>query len=289
MLKLIKSFSKLSLIFFVSMAVFTGCSSDKDVASDKNIIFGVTPWTSTIPPTKVAELILQDMGYTVEEISADAGSVFAGLSQGDIDVFMDSWLPDMHKNYMDKFGDSIDDISISYPNGELGLVIPSYIDGIDTVEDLRGKEEIFGGKIYGIEEGAGITVTTRELIESYGLDFEYVASSEGAMLAQSSKLMQNKEPVIFVGWRPHTMFVNYDLKVLEDTQGFFKTSEVHVLANESVKEKYPDAYKFLSNWSIDVADVEKMIFEIESGRTPEEVAQEWIDNNQDKVNKMLEE
>lgn len=289
MLKLIKSFSKVSLVVAISMGIFTGCFGDKDVASNKKIIFGVTPWTSTVPPTKVAGLILQDMGYTVEEISADAGSVFAGLSKGDIDVFMDSWLPDIHKDYMDNFGSTIDDISVSYPDGELGLVIPNYVEGIDSVEDLKGKEDLFGGKIYGIEEGAGITITSREMIESYGLDFEYVASSEGAMLAQASKLMQNEEPVIFVGWRPHTMFVNHDLKVLKDTKGFFKTSEIHVLANESVKENYPDAYEFLSNWSIDVDDVEKMILEIESGRSAEEVAKEWIDNNQDKVNKMLEE
>lgn len=287
MSKLVKSFLKLSLVFTIITGIFTGCASDADGASDKEITFGVTPWTSTVPPTKVAKLILEDIGYTVKEVSADAGGVYAGLSKGDIDVFMDAWLPDMHKNYMKTFGSNIDDTAVSYPDGELGWVIPAYVEGINTVEDLKGKEDLFDGKVYGIEEGAGMTMTSREMIEGYGLNFEYVASSEGGMLAQASKLIQNEEPVIFLGWRPHPMFVNYDLKVLKDEKGFFKTSEVHVLTNKGVKEKSPDAYEFLSKWSIDVGDVEKMIVEIEGGRSAEEVAKEWIDNNQDKVNEML--
>ena len=293
MLKSIKSLSKLGLIFTITTGLFMGCASDKDVVndqvntSDKKIIFGVTPWTSTIPPTKIAGLILKDMGYTVEEISADAGSVYAGLSKGDVDVFMDSWLPDTHKNYMDTFGENIDDVSVSYPDGELGWVIPNYIEGINSMDDLKGKEDLFGGKIYGVEEGAGITIASKEALEGYGFDFEYVASSEGAMLAQVSKLMKNEEPVIFVGWRPHPMFINYDLNVLKDEKEYFKTSEIHVIANKSLKEEQPEAYEFLSKWSIDVGDVEKMIVEIESGKSAEEVAKEWISNNQDKVNKML--
>ncbi len=286
MSKSIKKFFKLSLLLVFVIGVFAGCSGDKEGAGDKKITLGVTPWTSTIPPTKVARLILEDMGYTVEEISADAGGVYAGLSKGDIDAYFDSWLPDIHKNYMESFGSTIEDVAISYPDGELGWVIPAYVEGIDSIEDIKGNEALFEGKVYGIEEGAGMTMTSREMIPAYGLDLEYVASSEGGMLAQASKLILNKKPVIFLGWRPHPMFVNYELKVLQDPQGFFKTSEVHVLAHQSLKEKYPDVHSFLSKWSIDVGDVEQMIVDIEAGESAEAVAQKWIDNNQDKVKMM---
>lgn len=199
---------------------------------------------------------------------------------------MDAWLPDMHANYMAEFGENIDDTAISYPNGELGWVIPSYVEGIASIEDIKGKEDTFGGEIFGIEEGAGMTTTSREMIDAYGLDLDYVASSEGGMLAQASRLIGQEKPVLFLGWRPHPMFVDYDLKVLKDPKEYFKTSEVHVLTNKDFKEKAPEAYDFLSNWSIDVGDIEKMIVEIDSGRSAEEVAQEWIDQNQEKVNEM---
>lgn len=293
MFKLIKSCILLVLI----IGVLSGCqpkanenteNGDTTTNKDVTITFGVTPWTSTAPPTEIATKILEDMGYNVESINADAGGVYAGLSKGDIDVFMDAWLPDMHKNYMEKFGKDIDDVSVSYPDGELGWVVPTYVEGINSVEDIKGREDEFDGKIYGIEEGAGMTMTSKEMIEAYGLDLEYVASSEAGMLAQSSKLIKDKKPVVFLGWRPHPMFVNYDLKVLKDPKGYFKTSEVHVLTNKELKDKAPGTYAFLSKWNIDIEDVEKMIVEIDGGKSVEDVAEEWISQNQDKVNEMIE-
>lgn len=261
--------------------VFVGCGK-----TDKTITFGVTPWTSTVPPTYVAKTILEDMGYTVELQNADVGVVFAGLAKGDIDVFMDSWLPDMHKNYLEKYGDKLDDVAISYKEGELGWVVPQYVD-INTVDEIKGKEDLFGGKMYGIEEGAGMTMTSREMIEEYDLDLEYVASGEPAMLAQVKKEIANGNPVLFLGWRPHSMFATWDLKVIPDSKGYFKTSEVHVIASADLKEKSPDAYHFFKNWSMPVGDIEEMILKMDNGADPAELAKEWIENNQDKVNAML--
>ncbi|MCM3601999.1 glycine betaine ABC transporter substrate-binding protein [Robertmurraya korlensis] len=281
---------RVSLLLLLTFILLVGCSSGASTSGEtgdsKNVTinFGVTPWTSTIPPTKVAKLLLEDMGYTVKETSADAGGVYTGLSKGDLDVFMDAWLPEMHANYMEKYADSLDDTAVSYADGELGWVIPTYVKGIESVEDLKGKEDLFGGKVYGIEEGAGMTVTSHKIIEELGLDLEYVASSEGGMLAQVQRLMAKEEPVLFLGWRPHPMFANYDLKVLSSPEGYFDTSEVHVITNNELKDKAPEAYELLNNWSINVSDIEKMIVEIEdNNRDAEEVAQEWIDNHPDEV------
>ncbi len=283
---------KVSLLLLLAFILLVGCSSGastsgengEEESKDITINFGVTPWTSTIPPTKVAKLLLEDLGYTVKETNADAGGVYTGLSKGDLDVFMDSWLPVMHANYMEQFGDKLEDTAVSYTDGELGWVIPTYVEGIESIEDLKGKEDLFGGKVYGIEEGAGMSVTSKKMIEELGLDFEYVASSEGGMLAQAQRLMAKEEPVLFLGWRPHPMFANYDLKVLPSPEGYFDTSEVHVITNNELKDKAPEAYELLSNWSMNVSDIEKMIVEIEdNNRDAEEVAQEWIDNHPDEV------
>ena len=122
--------------------------------------------------------------------------MYTGLASGQIDVFMDSWLPDTHKNYMDKYGDKITDTAISYPNGELGWVVPTYMTDINSIEDLIGKENLFEGKVYGIDEGAGITETSREVIKGYELNLDYATSSEAAMLAQAKKLIPAEKPVL---------------------------------------------------------------------------------------------
>ncbi|QBP40260.1 glycine betaine ABC transporter substrate-binding protein [Paenisporosarcina antarctica] len=276
------------------LTVAAACSSNNskneegtnsEEAKQETITFGVTPWTSTVPPTKIASLILQDMGYKVEETSADVGSLFMGLSRGDLDVFMDAWLP-MHQTYLDKFEGDIQSTAVSYPEAETGWTVPVYMEDVNSIEDLKGREDEFNNEYYGIEKGSSAGIESDEIIKAYEFDFTQVNSSEGGMLAQAQRMMDQEKPVVFYGWRPHTMFNKFDLKVLTNEQGFFETSSVEVITNTDLKENSPEAYEFLSNWSISIDDVEEMIVKIEEGQDPEEVAQEWIDNNEDKVNEM---
>lgn len=282
-----RKFLKVGLVLALTFTLALAGCANADDEKDVTLTFGVTPWTSTVPPTEVAKLILQDMGYEVKLQNADAGVVYTGLAGGDLDIFMDAWLPDMHKNYMEQYGDKLVDTAISYNEGELGWVIPKYVENINSVDDIVGNEDLFDGKIYGIEEGAGMTMTSAEMIEAYGLDLEYVASGEPAMLTQAQKMIQKEEPVLFLGWRPHDMFAKWDLKVLPGSKGYFKTSEVHVITTKGLEEKAPEAFNFLKNWSMPVGDIEQMILDINNGADPEERAQQWIDENQDKVNAML--
>ncbi|MCL7748987.1 glycine betaine ABC transporter substrate-binding protein [Halalkalibacter alkaliphilus] len=278
----------------VFLATAVGCASGEtsgetteENSNGETITFGVTPWTSTVPPTQIASLILQDMGYEVVETNADVGNVFMGLSRGDLDVFMDAWFP-MHQVHMERFEDTVVDTAVSYPEAETGWVVPNYMEDINSVEDIVGNEDLFNNEMYGIEEGTSAQEETNEMIEALGLDITQVNSSEGGMLAQAQRQMQQEEPVIFFGWRPHTMFNKYDIKVIGNDAGFFETSSVHVVTNHELQEKAPDAFEFLSNWNISIDDVEEMIVQIEDeGQDPEEAAREWIDNNQDKVNEML--
>ncbi|MGB2993604.1 MAG: glycine betaine ABC transporter substrate-binding protein [Paenisporosarcina sp.] len=226
------------------------------------------------------------MGYEVKETASDAGSVYMGLSRRDLDVFMDAWVP-MHQTYLDKFEGKIESTAVSYPEADTGWTVPTYMEDINSLEYLKGREGEFDNEFYGIETGAGATIESAEIIEAYEFDFKQVSSSEGGMLAQAQRLMEQEKPVVFYGWRPHTMFNKFDLKVLTNEKGFFETSSVQVITNSELKDNAPEAYEFLSNWNITLDEVEEMIVKIEDGQEPEEVAQEWIDNNQDKVNEMI--
>ncbi|MDQ0255757.1 glycine betaine/proline transport system substrate-binding protein [Evansella vedderi] len=264
-------------------------TTDGDVNRDITITMGLTNWTSTIPPTYIAKEILEDLGYTVELQPADPGMVFTGLHRGDIDVFMDAWLPDMHANFMERYGENIDDVAVSYTEGEMGWVIPDYVDeSIQTVSDIRGNEHLFDNQIFGIEEGAGMTDSGRAMIEAYDLDLTYVASSEPGMLTEARRHISNEEPVLFLGWRPHPMFADWDLRVLEeDEEEFHPTSQVHILTTSGLDERAPEVYNFFSNWSIPINDVEEMIVKYDEGMSEEELAREWIEENQDRVQEML--
>lgn len=289
------------VLFSLMIAMFVigivGCSSDgeaedstgqKPEGNKETITFGVTPWTSTVPPTKIASIIVQEMGYEVNEIEADAGNVYAGLSRGDLDVFMDSWFP-AQEHYVEKYSDNIESIAVSYDEADSGLVVPNYMEDINDVGDLKGKEDLFNNEAFTIEEGDPAMENLDDMIKRYELDIKQVNSSEGAMMAAAIKKMEKKEPVLFYGWRPHTMFNKYDAKILtnEKTPQYFSGSSINVIANKSLKEKAPEVYEFLTNWSIPLEDVEEMIANIDDGQEPEVAAQEWIDNNQEKVKEMI--
>lgn len=283
------------MAILLSVAV-AGCSSNgsSDNAGHNNkedkptLTFGVTNWTSTVPPTKIAEHILKDMGYEVKEKTAEPGAVYAGMSEGDVDVFMDSWYPNQ-KQYIDKYSDSIKSISVSYDDADSGMVVPKYMKDINDVKDLKGKEDLVDHKMYGIGSGDPAMDNMKKMIKGYGLDIELVTSSESAMLAAAEDKIDKKEPVLFYGWRPHSMFQQHDLKILTNkkySDKFFGGSSVHVIANKKLKDKAPEAYKFLSEWSISIDDLEEMIDKIDDDEDPDDVAQEWIDDHQDKVDEM---
>jgi len=282
------------IVFIVAaLSLFMyGCSSDdgSDSTEDSKpkLTLGVTNWTSTVPPTKIVHHILEDMGYEVDEIEADAGSIYTGMSNGDIDIFMDSWYPNQ-KQYIEKYSDSIESIAISYSDANSGMVVPKYMEDINDMADLKGKEDLVDNEMLAIGEGDPAIDNMRKMIDSYGLDIEMTNSSEAAMLAAVKPKIENKEPVLFYGWRPHSMFNKYDLKILTNKDAeydFFDGSDIHVIANTKLKEKAPEAYDFLSNWSISIDDVEEMIAEIDNDADPDKVAQEWIDNHQDKIDDM---
>ncbi|NBG88451.1 glycine betaine ABC transporter substrate-binding protein [Isachenkonia alkalipeptolytica] len=273
-------------VLLITVLLFTACGNDEGEEAAE-ISFGVTPWTSTVPPTEVASLIIQEMGYEVSYMETDAAGVYMGLAGDDNDIFMDGWIP-AHEVYFETYEDEVESISISYDEAEQGWVVPEYMEDINSIEDILGNEELFNNEMYSIEDGASITEVIDELIEGYGLEMTQVNSSEAAMIAQVMRNMENEEPVVFYGWRPHTMFRNLDIKLIDDDRGYFEESSVHVVVDKKLQEKAPDVYAFLENWSIDIGDVEQMIVEIEDeGRDPEEVAQEWIDNNQEKVDEMI--
>ncbi|SFE24123.1 glycine betaine/proline transport system substrate-binding protein [Lentibacillus persicus] len=272
-----------------------GASDDSEASNESGdsqaekptLTFGKTPWTSTVPPTEIAKIILEDMGYTVNEKEANLGVVFTGLSENDVNIFMDYWEP-QHEQYLEKYSDSVKIVSTSYGDADWGMAVPEYMEDINDVGDLKGKEDSVNNEVLAIEESDPAVKDIPKAVDAYNLDLEMINSSEAAMLAATEEKIKNEEPVVLFGWRPHSMFNKFDIKLLtnEKIPEVLGSSAVHVVANKELEKEAPEAYEFISNWSMPIDDLEEMITKIDNGENPEEVAQTWIDNNQDKIDKM---
>lgn len=284
-----------SLILLFSLLIY-GCSNDNDDDADaveedeSKITIGATPWTSTEFPSEVAKSILEDMGYEVEIKEGELGVIFTALAEDDIDMFLDYWDPQFEE-YLDKYSDSVEKVSTSYDNAERGLAVPTYMTEVDDVKDLKGVEDEVDNEILAIEESDPAIEAIPELIDSYDLDMEMINSTEPAMLSAVQDKIENQEPVVFFGWRPHSMFEMLDVKLLtnEDEPDLNTPSTVYTVANKNLEENNSDIYHFLKNWDMSLEEVEEMIIRVENNEeSPKDLAEEWIEENQDRVEDMKE-
>lgn len=143
--------------------------------------------------------------------------------------------------------------------------------------------------IVGIEPGAGATVATEETVETYDSlnGWEHEQSSTAAMLTSLGDAIEEEEPIVVVGWSPHYMFAKWDLKYLEDPEGSYGGSEqITTLARTGFEEENPGAYQILEKIGWDISTLEDLMLEAQD-KPIEEVAQSWIDDNQDKVDEWL--
>lgn len=280
----------LSILLIIASLFAFGCAKESaDTGEDKRTIaIGKVPYTHEWIPAHIIKNIAEEMGYSTKMVEGEIGFMFVGLAQGDIDVFPDVWLPTLHKTYIDKYQDKIDLAGVAYEKVDIGWAVPKYVD-VDTIEDLQGKAEEFDNRIVGIEPSTGIMLTSEKTIEAYGLsDFELLEGSTPAMLAELDKAIKNNEPIVFLGWRPHTMFSKYDIKLLKDTKDIWTFDDVHVGTKAGLKEDAPDLYQFLQNFKVSMDDIEKMLVEMEENkRDVDELTKEWIEQNRNSIDEML--
>ncbi len=289
-MKTIKKIMTMAAVGILLLSI--GACTQKDAAnaeeSKGEVTFGLTSWTCTQPPTEIARILLENEGYEVEFVRAEQPLIWAGIQKKDLHFFMDAWLPYTEEAMWEEYKDKLIKVATSYEEAPLGWVVPTYVEE-DSILDLKGKADKFDGKIIGISSGAAMTTISEEMVESYGLEgFEVQKSSEAAMMASAKAAMDKKEPIVFFGWRPHAMFTQFDLKFLDEPKNHFKSDNVYVISYKGIQEDYPEVYDIMSRWSIDVAELEAMMYRQEhEDITWRELAQEWIDSHPEQVKYIL--
>ena len=144
--------------------------------------------------------------------------------------------------------------------------------------------------ITGIEPGAGITGQAINTLEEYeNLEgWKLEESSTAGMMGSLDAAIKNEEPIIVTGWNPHWKFSAYDLKYLEDPKGTFGGSEnINTIVRKGLEEDMPNAYKILDRFYWETADMEAVMFDAQEVSF-EEAANNWIKENQDKVDEWTE-
>ena len=281
-----KKFLKIILCASLLIGAVACGSSDKAAKEKKvEINIGQDPYEHDWIYTNIIKQLAEERGYKVNVIEGDMGFMFLGLAQGDIDVFPDLWLPVLHKTYMDKYKDKIELVGTLTKDIPLGVAVPSYTK-FDSIADLKDNADAIGNRIVGVEPSAGMMLTAEKTLEAYGLtdSIKLLDGSTPAMLAEVDKSIKLKEPIVFLAWRPHTMFTKYDIKILDDPKGIWSFDNDEIGVNSNFKEKAPDIYKFLQHFTLSIDETEAMLIRMEKENiSVEDLASEWITEHRDEI------
>ncbi len=244
-------------------------------------------WAEGIAMTHVAKVVLEEKGYDVNLMNADIAPIFASLSRGNADVFMDVWMPVTHHDYMEQYGESLEVIGVSYDQARIGLVVPSYVP-ISSIEELNEHKDKFKGEIVGIDAGAGIMKATDAAIPAYELDFNLLTSSGAAMTATLKRAIDNNEWVVVTGWTPHWMFSRFDIKLLDDPKNVYGDAEqIQIVTRKGFSEEQPFVAEFLSNVKFTDEQISSVMATLEDGNNDLQSAKDWVEANRELINSWL--
>ncbi|SDT30619.1 glycine betaine/proline transport system substrate-binding protein [Pseudomonas oryzae] len=264
----------------LALGLSTAMAADKPTLK----IGYVNGWDDSVAATFVAGEILEaKLGYPVELQPVEPAIMWQGVARGDLDATLSAWLPATHGEYYAKLKDKVTVLGSNYENARIGLIVPDYVKA-KSIDDLNTYSKDFGGKITGIDAGAGVMRRTEDAIKQYDLDLKLMASSGPAMATALARAEKAQEPIVVTGWIPHWMFAKWNLRFLDDPKQVYGAAEhIDTVVNPQLATKAADATAFLKQFSWSGAEVGEVMLAIREGAKPEQAAKDWIAKNPERV------
>ena len=243
----------------------------------------IAGWDDSIAAGYLWKELLEQRGYTVNVQELDIASTFTGVANGQLDFYLDAWLPVTHEAYWKRYENQLEVLS-SWGVGKNMLAVPNYVD-LNTIADLKGRSAEFEGRLVGIEAGAGEMKAVREqVIPAYDLgEYQLVEGSSPAMYAELDAAIKNNKPIVVTLWQPHWAFSRWPIKELEDTQGAWgQPDEIQAIATKGFSAEKPEVAGWLKNFKLTPDQLGQIMLYIQEGGQGNEQAsvKKWISENQ---------
>lgn len=241
-------------------------------------------WDEGIAASYLWAAILEDEGYDVTMETADIGVVFTTLAGGGYDLLFDAWLPLTHADYLDEYGDQLEDLGTWYDDAKLTIAVNDDSPA-QSLADLAAMADEYGNRLVGIEAGAGLTqITENEVIPTYGLEgMDYVVSSTPAMLAELQSATASGNNVAVTLWRPHWAYDAFPIRDLEDPEGTLGGAEqIHTFAVDGFSERLPEVAAWIGAFELtgdQLFSLENMMFNSDEYANEAEAVDAWLEEN----------
>jgi glycine betaine/proline transport system substrate-binding protein len=273
-----------------------GDSGGGDAGNAESVTLIQQPWVDLQVENEISKQILVRLGYSVKvnEVSVELGA--QAMKTGDADAYLGNWWPSQEPTFGDliKTGDVVVDSTI-LKGTEYAPAVPGDTAqklGIRSLADLAAHADEFGRRIYGIEPGSPGNETIQKAIDAdaYGLgDWKLVASGTPAMLTQVEKDQKAGKPIVFLGWSPHWMTVQFKATFLEDPdQVWGGAGTIRTISRNGWADQNPDIATFLKNLSFTTDEAGQFYYAHDKqSKSLPEIAQAWIGANPDRIAQFL--
>ncbi|MBT2515681.1 glycine betaine ABC transporter substrate-binding protein [Arthrobacter sp. ISL-30] len=256
--------------------VNTGTGADK-----KTITVATVPgFDDTVAVTGLWTELLDSRGYKLETRSVDLAAGFAGIARGDLDGYLNAWLPTTHASYIEKYrNDLVVPEKPFYDNDRLVLVAPKSVPE-NTISEVVQNADKYESKIVGIEAGSGEMKILPDVLKTYGAQdkLKIVEGSTPAALAALKDAAAKNKPLVATLWTPHWAFASMPIKVLEDDKGGWpKPDGSYVVFSKNFAEKEPQVQKWMSNSKLTDEQYSSLMLAVSEAKEPVEGARKWLE------------
>lgn len=261
---------------------------------------GVVDWTDLHVANGIAEQLLLRLGYNVNLNEQPATpEIFASMADNQIDVFLGYWTPAMSTIARPYFADDkVVLINDNLQNARWTLAVPTYLyeQGLQSFADIARFDAQLESRIYGLEKGSSGNAAIQDMIEknSFGLkDFKLIETSERLMLAQLRGRSRRQEAVVILGWAPHPMNLNYDIRYLAGGDDYFGPDYGHATVNTTARREFVDQCsnlkRFFSNLKFTAPMEEAIMDQTTNGFVPvDRAVRMWMHKNPQQVKAWLD-
>lgn len=278
--------------------VVAGCSAGAGAGTRQDEIRLVQqPWEDLVVENQIVSQILEELGYRTRVMDLSVSIGAQTLADGETDAYLGNWWPSQKptfQHHLDK--GEIEILGTLVTGTTYAPAVPKFVAeqyDVRSLADLVPKSDLFHGEFLGIESGTPGNQYILDAIEdnAYGLgEWQLVESSTTAMLAEVKRRVDEGTPVVFLGWEPHWMNVEWDLVYLDDPEQVWPgAGEIRVATRAGLEADNPDVARLLSQMKIDRETASEWIFQLgKEGASAETIAREWIESHPDEVDMWLQ-
>jgi glycine betaine/proline transport system substrate-binding protein len=252
-------------------------------AEQKTINMGTLSWEDLTPITGVTKKVLEDEGYTVKVTEfSEWGIAYAALTKGDIQLLA-SQVDYAPHDYWDKNKNKLEMISPVSHGLYQAIAVPKYVT-IDSMEQLNGEADKFGGKIIGIEPGSGLMREAANAVKEYDLKLQLVEGSTAAMTAALKSAIDRKDWIAVTVWEPSWMTQKFDVKFLKDPKNVFSPPQSYYwIGHKGFAEEFPHAREVIASVYLPLADITAINGAMKDGKTTDQAVNDWASAHADLV------